>query len=173
MVLRGGLARSLPNQSHFFNDDVVHKRLNPAGPDHAQVAAAGGVLDYIEAVADHHGCRADEVPALWRAHEDRLLGPILDRLASSERVRLLGPASMTGAHRCPTVAFVPLNRTPAEAATVLRDHRIMAGTGHFYSWRTLEAMGVDPAAGVVRISFVHYTDDAEIAQLHEALDQLL
>ena len=92
-------------------------------------------------------------------------------------MRLLGPAS-TGApgqvgHRCPTVAFVPLDRSPAEAVTVLRDHGIMAGIGHFYAWRTLEALGVDPETGVVRISFVHYTSDDEIAQLQTALDALL
>ena len=30
---------------------VADKRLNPAGPDHAQVAASGAVLDYVEALA--------------------------------------------------------------------------------------------------------------------------
>ena len=50
MVVRAGLMAELPNQSHFFNDSVSDKRLNPAGPDHAQVASAGAVLDYVEAL---------------------------------------------------------------------------------------------------------------------------
>ena len=41
MVVRAGLMAELPNQSHFFNDNVTDKRLNPAGPDHAQVAVGG------------------------------------------------------------------------------------------------------------------------------------
>ncbi len=34
-------------------------------------------------------------------------------------------------------------------------------------------MGVDPAQGVLRLSFVHYTSPDEIAQLIAALDQVL
>ncbi len=41
MVVRAGLMAELPNQSHFFNDSVSDKRLNPAGPDHAQVGVRG------------------------------------------------------------------------------------------------------------------------------------
>ncbi len=170
LVLRNGLARSLPNQGHFFNDGIVAKRLNPAGPDHAQVAASAGVLDYIDAVADHHDVRADDVATMWRAHEHRLLAPLLDQLAGDERVRLLGPATLgDDGHRCPTVAFAPLHRTAAEVVAVLRRHRIMSGTGHFYSARLLDAIGIDPATGVVRVSFVHYTTADEIAQLQGAL----
>ena len=50
-----GLMAELPNQSHYFNDAVADKRLNPAGPDHAQVAAAGAVLDYVDTLHRHHG----------------------------------------------------------------------------------------------------------------------
>jgi selenocysteine lyase/cysteine desulfurase len=34
-------------------------------------------------------------------------------------------------------------------------------------------MGVDPAQGVLRLSFVHYTSEAEIQQLLKALDAVL
>ena len=67
MVVRNGLLDELPNQSHFFNDEVADKRLNPAGPDHAQVAAAGAVLDYIVAVHEHHGgSTGDDLPRRHR-----------------------------------------------------------------------------------------------------------
>ena len=49
----------------------------------------------------------------------------------------------------------------------------MAGAGHFYALRLLQALGVDPAAGVVRLSFVHYTDGAELDRLLQALDRAL
>ena len=46
----------------------------------------------------------------------------------------------------------------------------MTGGGDFYAVRALMAMGVDPDVGVLRLSFTHYTSDAEIAQLLEALE---
>jgi selenocysteine lyase/cysteine desulfurase len=39
--------------------------------------------------------------------------------------------------------------------------------------RLLDAMGVDPARGVIRLSFVHYTSPQEMTQLIEALDAIL
>jgi selenocysteine lyase/cysteine desulfurase len=34
-------------------------------------------------------------------------------------------------------------------------------------------MGIDPAHGVLRLSFVHYTSEAEVARLMTALDDIL
>jgi len=39
--------------------------------------------------------------------------------------------------------------------------------------RTIRAMGGDPAAGVLRLSFVHYTNDAEVEQLINGLEATL
>jgi len=47
------------------------------------------------------------------------------------------------------------------------------GDGDFYANRALRAMGVDPDQGVLRLSFVHYTNQAEIDKLLNALDDLL
>jgi selenocysteine lyase/cysteine desulfurase len=49
----------------------------------------------------------------------------------------------------------------------------MAAAGHFYAVRLLEAMGVDPQRGVLRLSFVHYTTMAEIERLIAALEAVL
>ncbi len=46
MYVRAGLAAELPSQSHFFKGDALAGRFTPAGPDHAQVAAVNGVIDY-------------------------------------------------------------------------------------------------------------------------------
>ena len=45
MVVRPELLESLGNEGHYFNGAYMRKRLVPAGPDHAQVAAAGGIAD--------------------------------------------------------------------------------------------------------------------------------
>ncbi|MDP6968190.1 MAG: aminotransferase class V-fold PLP-dependent enzyme, partial [Gammaproteobacteria bacterium] len=55
MVIKRDMAHLLTNQSHFFNDQERTKRLCPAGPDHAQVAAAQGVGEYFKALCEHHG----------------------------------------------------------------------------------------------------------------------
>ena len=49
----------------------------------------------------------------------------------------------------------------------------MAGAGDFYAVRTIGAMGCDAEAGVLRLSFVHYTSDAEVRQLMDGLDACL
>ncbi|KUF12330.1 aminotransferase class V-fold PLP-dependent enzyme [Pseudoponticoccus marisrubri] len=170
MVIRRALGEALPNQGHFFNGDTLYKRFTPAGPDHAQVAACAGIADYVEALAAHHEIGAGCVHDLMRAHETRLLQPLLDAVADRPGVRLLGPRD--AASRAPTVALA-LTRPALEAATALADHGIMAGGGDFYAVRPLQALGVDPERGVLRLSFVHYTSEDEVARLIAALDAVL
>jgi len=177
MVIRRALGAKLPNQAHFFNADTLYKRFTPAGPDHAQVAACAGIADYIDALYDHHFdapaepvARGRAVHDLMRAQEARLLQPLLDRLADRNDLRLLGPRQAAG--RAPTVA-VALDMPGALAAERLAGRGIMAGGGDFYAVRALAAQGVDPDHGVLRLSFVHYTSTAEIAQLIDALDEML
>ena len=180
MVVRRALADRLVNQAHFFNADVRYKRLTPAGPDHAQIAACTGMADYIDAIyAHHHGGeaapadRARAVAALQRGHEDRVLAPLLDYLGSRNDARILGSKELgTETGRVPTVALHTAK--PAEEIAIsLAEHGVMAGEGNFYAVRTIGAMGCDPDAGVLRLSFVHYTTDAEVQQLMKGLDACL
>ncbi len=177
MVIRRALGELLPNQGHHFNGDTLHKRFTPAGPDHAQVAACAGIADYIDALHDHHGgtgtdpaARGAVVHDLMRAHETRLLTRLLDAVKDRNSVRLIGPAVAAG--RAPTVALA-LNRSGEAVAADLAPHGIMAGGGDFYAGRALAAMGVPPDHGVLRLSFTHYTSDAEMDQLLGALDAVL
>ncbi|MFW2384036.1 MAG: aminotransferase class V-fold PLP-dependent enzyme, partial [Acidimicrobiales bacterium] len=177
MVVRRGVAQMLPNQSHWFNDDEPHKRLVPAGPDHAQVAACNGIADYIDELHQHHfddevdaAERGRRVHELMRSHEIQLAGPLLAYLSERDDVRIMGPVDPTV--RVPTVAFVP-GRSPTEVASELANHRVMAGSGDFYARRLVEAMGQPSNPGVVRLSFVHYTSPAEITQTIEALQAVL
>ena len=180
MVVRRTLADSLPNQAHFFNADARTKRFTPAGPDHAQIAAAAGLADYIDTLYSHHfdtndaaGARARAVVDLQRSHEDKTLAPLLEFLRSRNDVRILGNNHIqTSTGRVPTVALHAAR--PAEAiARDLADHGIMAGAGDFYAMRTIRALGCDPEEGVLRLSFVHYTTDAEVEQLMKGLDATL
>lgn len=177
MVIRRTLGNLLPNQAHYFNADTLYKRFTPAGPDHAQVAACAGMVDYFEALAAHHGVMGGTAAAtgaavhdLMRAHEEKLLQPVLDFVAARNSVRLLGPTD--AAKRAPTVALS--TQVPGEAlAAQLADFGVMAGGGDFYALRALQGMGVDMNTGVLRLSFVHYTSEAEIQKLLEALEAVL
>lgn len=176
MVIRRALGELLPNQAHHFNGATLYKRFTPAGPDHAQVAACAGMADYFEALAAHHGQQGDAaatgafVHDLMRAHEVTLLQPLLDALKDRNDLRLLGPSD--AARRAPTVALA-LNRRAEPVAAQLAEFGIMAGGGDFYAQRPLQALGIDPEQGVLRISFTHYTTAAEVAKLTEALEQVL
>jgi cysteine desulfurase family protein (TIGR01976 family) len=180
MTVRRPLLDVLPNQGHFFNADVVAKRLNPAGPDHPQVACSAAVLDMVVEQAEHHGEPTDDLRAAceamgarWQAHESAVAAPLLAWLDERPDVRLLGPPDDRAGHRCPTIAFVPEHDDPRRVATALADQEIAVGSGHFYAWRTLEAMGVDPRRGVVRASLVHYTSAADVERLIDALEEVL
>jgi selenocysteine lyase/cysteine desulfurase len=71
------------------------------------------------------------------------------------------------------VAFVPRRLAPSEIGRRLAERGFMAGYGNFYAVRLLEALGVDPEQGAVRVSFVHYTTPGEISGLIAALDAAL
>ncbi|WP_210527595.1 aminotransferase class V-fold PLP-dependent enzyme [Rubellimicrobium arenae] len=175
MVIREDFGRELPNQGHFFNGDVLYKRFTPAGPDHAQIAASAGMADYFEALSSRHGGPSTGAAAarmahdLMRAQEVTLLQPLLDALASRNDLRLLGPTKAE--NRAPTVA-VELPGPGEEAARRLAARGIMAGGGDFYAVRPLRAMGIDPAKGVLRLSFTHYTSEQDIDRLIDALNSL-
>ncbi len=177
MVVRRTLAELLPNQGHHFNGDSLYKRFTPAGPDHAQVAACAGMADYVDALHAHHiGGHASPVERgravhdLMRAREVAALTPVLEAVAARNDMRVLGPTD--AGKRAPTVAL-ELGRDPVPVAAALAEHGVMCGGGDFYAGRALEAMGIDPARGVLRLSFTHYTNDAEISHLLTALDTVL
>lgn len=177
MAVRREAMAGLANQSHWFNDDAPSKRLAPAGPDHAQVAAAQGVADYFELLhARHWGDdappaeRGRRIAALFASAERARLAPLLDFLRARNDLRILGPDDP--ATRVPTIALDTV-KPPAELAAALAERGVIAGAGDFYAPRILKRLGVDPDRGVLRLSFVHYTSGAEIGRLIESLDAVL
>lgn len=177
MVIRRALGERLPNQGHYFNGGSLYKRFTPAGPDHAQVAACAGMADYVDtlyASLDLPHVEARErgvaVHDAMRAREVKLMRPLLDYLAGRNDLQLLGPRAAET--RAPTIA-VHHARRGEELGAALAPHDIMAAGGDFYAVRPLEAMGIDPDHGVLRVSFTHYTTEEEVARLIAALDRVL
>jgi len=179
MFMRKAVNRELPNQGHFFNADHTTDRFTPAGPDHAQIASVNGVIDYFEAVYSHHFGEAEvaatkktsAVRALFQHAERRNLQPLLDFLSRRKGVRIIGKTITK--HRAPTVSFTVEDRDPGEIAAQLAKQKIGIGNGNCYAYRLMEALGIPAGQGVVRLSFVHYTQQEELNRLMEALDGVL
>jgi selenocysteine lyase/cysteine desulfurase len=173
MAVRPSLAGELPNQGHYFNETQPRKRLTPAGPDHAQIAAAAGVIDYLETVATIAGDKVEGANPFRKAHnamraqELALLQPLLDYLRGKHKVKLVGPDDSNV--RAPTISLA-LPEQGIVVAERLARHGIMCAGGHFYAYRLMEALGINPGHGVLRLSFTHYTSTEDVQRLITALD---
>ena len=177
MVVRRQLAEALPNQGHYFNGSPLYKRFTPAGDDHAQIAACAGMADYVDTLyAEMEGpqasptSRAEAVHDAMREREVELTEKLLAFLETKNSLRVIGPRSAK--KRAPTIGVLA-NRAGEALAHDLASHNINAGGGDFYSPRPLEAMGIDPAHGLLRVSMTHYTSDTELDRLISALDHVL
>lgn len=178
MIIRDRTAQFLGNQAHYFNEAYIHKWFVPAGPDHAQVAASAGVVDYFDALYGHHfpngtpgQVKRDAVNDLMQSAERALLQPLLDFVRQDPRVRLLGPAD--AADRAATVSLIPRRHAAVEVAQRLAGRGVISGASHFYAVQLFEGLRLSPQAGALRLSFVHYTTRQELDQLLRALDAVL
>ena len=169
---------ALHAQGHYFNADLPHYRLNPAGPLHAQIGALAGIGDYLDALDAHHfGApaagrheRAARVFDLFAAHETRLANRVLDTLRELPGVRVIGRPRAEPGRRAATIAFTASGKNPEQIVRQLQRRKVAARNGHFYALRCVEALGIaDPAQGVVRLSLVHYNTDEEVDRLTAGL----
>ena len=174
MYVDNALIEKLENQSHFFKEGITRSILTPAGPDHAQIAAASGILDYFDMVYQHHfdqeatpAERNNALNNLFQEHEKSLLKRLLDFLRSREDVQIVGPDNTED--RAPIVAIIPLQKNLKKVYATLTEQQLMLGMGHFYAVRPLIDMDIPTQPGVLRISFLHYTSMEEINQLIEGL----
>ena len=178
MFVKKDLILKMENQSHYFKEGITRSMLTPAGPDHAQIASASGILDYFDAVYNHHfdenvapSKRNIALNHLFRSHENTLLEKLLKFLKEREDIKIIGPDNWS--NRLPIVSIVPLKKDLKTVYTALTKHKLMLGMGHFYAVRPLIDMNIPLEPGVLRISFVHYTSMEDIDQLIEGLKSAL
>ena len=174
MTIKKEIMDTLPNQGHFFNAYSARKKMLPAGPDHAQIAAAIGIAQYLDTVYEHHFSetvdqveKGRQLKKLFQYHEKRLLEPLLAWLRQRDDIQIVGPDD--AAFRAPTVSVIPKKKSIDEVCAVLADKKLMVGQGSFYGVRPLEGMNIPTDTGVLRLSFLHYTIEDEINQLIDGL----
>ena len=169
------------NQGHFFNAYKPTARLTPAGPDHASIAACAGIIDYYDAIFDHHFSSSDAVAIrqricqvfeLFGQHEQKIMTPLVEYIASRSDFRLIGSPSSQHSDRAPTVAFHSYDIPSRDIYSKLINAGISCGHGNFYAHRLVEAIGLDPEDGVVRLSLVHYNTEEEVEKALNVLDEI-
>ena len=178
MYVNKTLIQKMENQSHFFKEGITRSMLTPAGPDHAQIGSVSGILDYFDAVYEHHfeeqavpSQRNNALNTMFMEHEKALLEHLLEFLRSRDDIQIVGPDSTTD--RLPIVSIIPRHKSIAKVYASLTEHKLMLGTGDFYAVRPLMDMGIPIKPGVLRISFVHYTSMEELNQLIAGLKKAL
>ncbi len=178
MTIKKELLKALATQGHYFNESFARYKMIPAGPDHAQIASASGVADYLDAVYNHHFTekaepaeRGRRIHKMFQAHETELLTPLLDYLRNRDDLTIVGPDNTR--FRAPTIAIVPMKKSIEDVQAVMTSRKLMVGSGHFYAVRLLEGMNIPTEPGVLRLSFLHYATMEEINQLIEGLGAAL
>jgi selenocysteine lyase/cysteine desulfurase len=174
MYVDQDLILKMTNQSHYFKEGITRSMLTPAGPDHAQIAAASGIIDYFDAVYEHHfdqdaspEKRSIAINSMFQEHEKLLMDHLLDFLRTRNDLKIIGPDSSED--RAPIISIIPKNKNIKKVYATLIEQKIMLGMGNFYAVRPLIDMDIPTQPGVLRISFLHYTSIDEIDQLIDAL----
>ncbi len=174
MHVKGELIGRMENQSHFFKEGITRSMITPAGPDHAQIASASGILDYFDAVYEHHfdleassAERNRALNRLFRDHERALLDRLLEFLRSRDDLKILGTDHVED--RAPIVSIIPTDKNIKKVYADLIGHKLMLGLGDFYAVRPLMDMDIPLQPGVIRMSLIHYTSREEVDQLIEGL----
>lgn len=151
--------------------------LNPGLVNHESVAAAAGIADYIDALYRHHfhdaeadaWLRTRQVFGLIETHESALATHWTGWLREQGTLTSLGGDAAETDVRSPLWSLLSRTESPAALAQRLADRDIAVQSGSFYAWRCLQALGIDPVQGVLRVSLAHFNTIPEIDRLIEAL----
>ena len=168
-------------QGHFFNDHKSRYRLNPAGPQHAQIGALSGICEYYSKIFRHHygpdkssiHVQAKKIFTLINKHETFLANMLLNYLGQRDDVCIIGKSYAEEGKRASTVAFYSRHLPSDYIAKELAKNKIGIGSGNFYALRCVKALGVMQSSGILRVSMVHYNTTQEVTKLIDSLDEIL
>lgn len=172
----------LPGINHYFiqQDDLPYK-FQPGNNNFELTYSMLGVVDYLEAVAQHHqpdasrSSRANMELAfeLFVEHEERLAARFLDFLNSQASVRVVGSTDSSKSVRVPTISFVVDGMQSDHLVEQVDPHKIGIRFGDFYAKKLIEDLDLESYNGVVRVSLVHYNTLEEVDRLIGVLEKIL
>ncbi|HEX2414332.1 MAG TPA: cysteine desulfurase-like protein [Thermoleophilaceae bacterium] len=163
--IRADLAESLPaDRVRPANEHPPGHRFETGTQSHEAIAGAVAAIDYLSSLGDGD---LDTAFTRIEAHERALTERFLDGLPDA--VALYG---MPGARdRTPTFCFGIGGYEPRELAERLAERGLYVWDGNYYALEPMRALGLEEN-GAVRAGFLHYTTEAEVDRLLEALAQL-
>nr|WP_249784854.1 cysteine desulfurase-like protein [Pseudomonas oryzihabitans] len=175
---RRDLLLAFPSLNHFFiGQEVVPYKLQPGNVNYELSFGCIGISDYLLDIADQLGVQGSERERMQAAfdafeiQEDALAERLLGFLRQRSGVRIIGKTSVQA--RVPTISFVVEGVRSDAVVLKVDEQRIGIRFGDFYARRLIEALGLAPQGGVVRVSLAHYNTLEEIDRLIAALDQAI
>ncbi|MFK7772836.1 MAG: aminotransferase class V-fold PLP-dependent enzyme [Saprospiraceae bacterium] len=179
MVVRPDFLEELDPQCHFFNQSILYKRLDTAGPNHASIAALAGIGDYFEAAHDHHFPNKNlplhektrKISHVMNTHENKICTYLLENIQDLP-LRIFGKKTMDG--REANISMKADNVSSKSIMDGLAKIDIASKQGHFYAYRLMQAMKVDDLNdGILRLSFSHYNSMEEVERCVDGLKKLI
>jgi cysteine desulfurase family protein (TIGR01976 family) len=151
--------------------DTVPERFEFGTLSFELLAGVTGAVDHLAALSSVDGSRRSRLVASMtaaRAYEESLFAMLVDGLAAIDGVSMC-PAP---ADRCPTVAFRVGEQHPGRTSELLGDEGICVFAGDYYAAEYFAAAGLRDSGGAVRASIYHYTTEAEVQRLLDAVKRL-
>jgi cysteine desulfurase family protein (TIGR01976 family) len=162
-AIRPDLAESLPADRVRPAAEVpAGHRFETGTQSHEAVAGATAAIDYLRSLGEGSLDLAFERIA---AHEDALSRRFLDGMPAD--MELYGIREVEG--RTPTFCFNLAGCSPRDVAQRLAGRGIYVWDGDYYALEPMRALGLAERGGAVRAGFLHYTSEAEVDRMLEAL----
>jgi cysteine desulfurase family protein (TIGR01976 family) len=162
-AVRPDLAESLPaDRVRPAAEEPAGHRFEAGTQSHEAVAGTVAAIDYLRSLGDGSLDLAFE---RIQEHEDALARRFLDGLP--EQVELFGIRGVEG--RTPTFCMRLGEHSPREVAERLGEQGLYVWDGDYYALEPIQALGLAERGGAVRAGFLHYTTEAEVDRLLEAL----
>ena len=162
-AIRPELAASLPaDRVRPAAETPAGHRFETGTQSHEAVAGTVAAVDYLRSLGDGSLNVAFE---RIQEHEDALARRFLDGLP--DEVELYGIRGVE--NRTPTFCFNLPGRSPRSIAELLGQRGLYVWDGDYYALEPIRALGLSERGGAVRAGFLHYTAEAEVDRLLEAL----
>ena len=174
------ILKKLPNQNHEFLKEQYPYTINPGGPNHEELASLIGIYEYLMSVYEHHFSeknisvqkKINLLNEIIAKHEESIANPILECIANSKNLKLIGKNKIFNKNRAPTISFYSNKKTSQEISNFLVKNKIATRNDNFYAWRCLKALDINTDDGVVRISLVHYNNFKEVNHIIKVLNSI-
>jgi cysteine desulfurase family protein (TIGR01976 family) len=173
VVADPALLESLVPQKLVPAPDEVPGRFEQGTLPFADLAGVAAAVEHLASLAGPAaaGTQRQRIlagMAAAQAHEQGLLGELLDGLDAMAHVTAYGKA----ARRTATAYFTVAGRTPRQVADHLAARKVNVWDGDNYAWELAGALGLRDSGGAVRAGLVHYNDRSDVGRLLTAVAEL-